>query len=82
MTEAGMPMTKQAYAMMNWGQLMEELDGEQLASIPAFLEDKPEGDGTPFEPEGEEDEIEEEPEEEEKPPGAPPAATGPSRQRP
>jgi hypothetical protein len=73
MAEAGMEMTKQAYAMMNWGQVMEELDGEQLASIPAFLEDDHEGDGTLPEPEpeeedeGEEDETEQSPNQ---PPGA------------
>jgi hypothetical protein len=44
MRDAGIDMTRQGYAMANWGQLIEDLEPEQLMDIPAFLPDDPEGD--------------------------------------
>lgn len=39
MALAGMEMTRQAYAYMNWQQEIEDLDYEQLLDIPKFLPD-------------------------------------------
>lgn len=41
MQEAGIDMTRQGYAVCNWGQDIDDLDAEQLSQIPDILPDHP-----------------------------------------